>query len=271
MRAKKSRRKVLAGLLMVLFLAGMAALFMVLGGPVIDLASDPAAFRAWVEELGWLGKLGYAGMMALQILVAFIPGEPLEIAGGYAFGFWEGTLWCMAGAIVGAVAVFAFVRKVGIKAVEAFFPREKIDALWFLRDEKRLTRTAFLLFLIPGTPKDLMTYCAGLTRMRLRDWLLICSLARIPSVVTSTASGGALGVSNRTMALAVLGATAVVSLAGALAFRRLARDSGRRLGRAPSIPGATVPSPTYPDRPRPDKCPPVGSLPDESPASGTGE
>ena len=111
-----------------------------------------------------------------------------------------------------------------------------------------------------------MTYCAGLTRMRLRDWLLICSLARIPSVVTSTASGGALGVSNRTMALAVLGATAVVSLAGALAFRRLARDSGRRLECAPSIPGATVPSPTYPDR-----CPPVGSLPDESPASGTGE
>ena len=93
MNVKKIRRKVLAGALMVLFLAGMAALFMVLGGPVIDLASDPAAFRAWVEELGWLGKLGYAGMMALQILVAFIPGEPLAIAGGSAFGFWEGTLW----------------------------------------------------------------------------------------------------------------------------------------------------------------------------------
>ena len=265
MDTTKKRRKALAGGLTALFVAGMAALCMTLGGPILRLAGDPVAFRAWVEDLGWLGKVGYAAMMALQIVAAFIPGEPLEIAGGYAFGFWEGTLWCMTGAVLGSIMVFAFVRKAGVQAVEAFFPRDRIKALGIFQDEKRLTRAAFLLFLIPGTPKDLMTYCAGLTRMRLRDWLLVCSVARIPSVVTSTLSG-ALGASNWEAALIVLAATAAVSLAGALAFKRLTRRSGR----VPPIPGAAAPSPTYPDRPRPGRRPPVDNPPGESPASGTG-
>lgn len=270
MGKKKNRSKVLAGALIGLFLTGMAALCLVLGGPIIGLVSDPAAFRGWVEQLGWLGKLGYAGMMALQILVAFIPGEPLEIAAGYAFGFWEGTLWCMAGAVAGSVLVFGFVRKLGVGAVETFFPREKIDGLWFFRDPKGLTRIAFVLFLIPGTPKDLMTYCAGLTRMRLRDWLLVCSVARIPSVVTSTLGGDALGESDLTLALTVLAATALLSVAGALVFRRLSRGRAARCGAAPAIPGAAAPSSGYRNRRRPGRRLPAGSPPGENPACGTG-
>ena len=225
MKTEQTKRRIIAGALVTLFLGAMVALFLALGGPILSLVADPASFRAWVEEMGWLGKLGYVGMMAVQIIVAFIPGEPLEIAAGYAFGFWEGTLWCMTGAVLGATIVFLFVRKLGVKAVEAFFPREKIDSLKFLKDEKRLTRAAFLLFLIPGTPKDLMTYCAGLTKMRLRDWLLICSVARIPSIVTSTIGGDALGMSNLPFALAILGATALISVGGVLLFRRMTRKN----------------------------------------------
>ena len=77
--------------------------------------------------------------------------------------------------------------------MRVFFPQEKIDKLRFLRDQKRLTRIAFLLFLIPGTPKDIMTYCVGLTNMKLSTWMVICTLARIPSILTSTLGGDALG------------------------------------------------------------------------------
>lgn len=224
MKTEQTKRRMLAGALVTLFLGAMAALFLALGGPILSLVTDPASFRAWVEKMGWLGKLGYVGMMAIQIIVAFIPGEPLEIAAGYAFGFWEGTLWCMTGAVLGATIVFLFVRKLGVKAVEAFFPREKIDSLKFMKDEKRLARVAFLLFLIPGTPKDLMTYCAGLTKMRLKDWLLICSVARIPSIITSTIGGDALGMANLPFALSILGATALVSVGGVLLFKRVIKQ-----------------------------------------------
>ena len=69
----------------------------------------------------------------LQVLVAVIPGEPLEISGGYAFGAVQGTVLCMLGAFLGGVVVFAFVRRFGRELVEVFFPKEKIESLRFLQ------------------------------------------------------------------------------------------------------------------------------------------
>ena len=63
----------------------------------------------WIAGLGLWGKAVYVGMCMLQVVVAIIPGEPLEIAGGYAFGAWQGTALCLAGAMLGSVAVFALL------------------------------------------------------------------------------------------------------------------------------------------------------------------
>ena len=198
----------------------MVGLFFALGKPMAALFEDPERFRSWVREMGAGGRLAFVGMVAVQIVVAFIPGEPLEIAAGYAFGAWEGTLLCMLGAGVGGMAVFLLARKLGVRAVEAFVPREKIDSLGFVRDARRLTLWMWILFLIPGTPKDALAYVAGLTRMRLRTWALITTVARVPSIVTSTLGGDALGAGQIGVAAAVLGATALAAVAGALLWRR---------------------------------------------------
>ena len=63
--------------------------------------------------------------MFFQVVVAIIPGEPLEIAAGYAFGFWEGTLLCQIGIFLGSLTVFLFVRNWGIRVVEVFFPGKR--------------------------------------------------------------------------------------------------------------------------------------------------
>ena len=139
----------------------MIGLFFALGKPMAALFEDPERFRSWVREMGAGGRLAFVGMVAVQIVVAFIPGEPLEIAAGYAFGAWEGTLLCMLGAGVGGMAVFLLARKLGVRAVEAFVPREKIDSLGFVRDARRLTLWMWILFLIPGTPKDALAYRRG--------------------------------------------------------------------------------------------------------------
>ncbi|MEZ4627470.1 MAG: hypothetical protein R2912_05100 [Eubacteriales bacterium] len=89
-----------------------------------------------------------------------------------------------------------FIRKIGVVAVEAFFPREKIDSVKHLNNEKALNATAFILFLIPGTPKDLLSHVAGLTKDSPAALDLLTSIAWIPSVVTSTISGNALDCSN---------------------------------------------------------------------------
>ncbi len=216
----QARRRAVAGAGLAAFAALMIGLFFALGKPMAALFEDPERFRSWVREMGAGGRLAFVGMVAVQIVVAFIPGEPLEIAAGYAFGAWEGTLLCMLGAGVGGMAVFLLARKLGVRAVEAFVPREKIDSLGFVRDARRLTLWMWILFLIPGTPKDALAYVAGLTRMRLRTWALITTVARVPSIVTSTLGGDALGAGQIGVAAAVLGATALAAVAGALLWRR---------------------------------------------------
>ena len=222
------KKKLIYGILIGLFIAASVILFFVIGRPLVDFVSDPQNMRDWVARNGLWSRVGFCLFTALQVIVAIIPGEPFEIAAGYAFGTLEGTLLCMAGIVLGSVVVFLFVRRFGVKVVEVFFPREKIVKLKFLQDEKKLTRLTFILFLIPGTPKDIMTYCVGLTGMKISTWLLICTLARIPSIVTSTVCGDALGVNNFLRAAVVFGATAVVSLGGLWVYNHLNRQERQK-------------------------------------------
>lgn len=163
----------------------------------MQFVSEPERFRKWVDEKGVLGRLAFVGMMVLQIFIAVIPGEPLEIGAGYAFGTLEGMLLCLLGAVIGSALVFGFVRRFGLRAVELFFPSEKIFSLSFLKDQERLNLWVFSVFFIPSTPKDILSYRIGLTRMRFSTWLAISGVARIPSVITSTIGGDALGRANK--------------------------------------------------------------------------
>lgn len=217
------KRKILVIGALALFLVAMGVLFVVAGRPIIQFAQQPELFRDWVQQRGIWGKIAFVGMMAFQIVVAIIPGEPLEIAAGYAFGAWQGALLVMLGALLGGALVFGMVRRWGVKAVEVFMPIEKIHQIKLLRDPKKLDLIAFILFLIPGTPKDALTYCVGLTPMRLRVWLLITSLARFPSVISSTLGGNALGEQEYHIAILVFAATLVLSGIGLLVYRKMNR------------------------------------------------
>ena len=168
-------------------------------------------------------------MVIFQIVIAFVPGEPLEIGAGYAFGAVEGTLLCLAAAALGSALVVLLVRRFGVKLVEVFFPREKILSLRFLQDSKRLNLLVFMVFLIPGTPKDLLCYFVGLTDIRIRDWMLISFFARIPSVITSTIGGNALGEKNYVFAAAIFAATLLISIIGILFYHHICRKENEGL------------------------------------------
>ena len=110
-----------------------------------------------------------------------------------------------------------------------FFPREKILSLRFLQDSKRLNLLVFMVFLIPGTPKDLLCYFVGLTDIRIRDWMLISFFARIPSVITSTIGGNALGEKNYVFAAAIFAATLLISIIGILFYHHICRKENEGL------------------------------------------
>ena len=191
------------------------------GKPMVEFVREPERFRAWVDSSGFVSRVIFVGMVIFQLIIALIPGEPLEMGAGYAFGAVEGTILCIIGCVIGSALVFLFVRRFGVKLVEVFFPREKIRSLRFLQDSRRLNLLTFIVFFIPGTPKDLLSYFIGLTDMKLGTWLLITAVARIPSIVTSTVTGDALGLKDYQFALIAFGVTLALSLAGILVYRRL--------------------------------------------------
>lgn len=213
------------GIVLFLVLSVLACWFA--GRPLIQFAQEPERFRSWVDQQGLWGPLLFMGMIVLQIVVAIIPGEPLEIVAGYAFGALEGTLWCLLGAFAGRLAVFLLVRRFGTRAIEVFFPLDKLQSLRFLQNEQRLTFWVFFLFFLPGTPKDLLCYIVGITKLPLRSWLVISAVAPIPSIVTSTIGGDALGMGNYAFAALVFGITIVISSLGLLAYRAICRARER--------------------------------------------
>ena len=219
----KKQKIIIIAIMAFLFVA-FAAVGVVVGIPLVRSASNPEHFRQWIDSLGYLGDFAYMALVVLQVVVAVIPGEPVEILGGYAFGIWHGTMLYLIGAFIGSVIVFLFVRKFGKVAAEVFFSKEKLDSLKFLHTSPKRTLIFSIIFTVPGTPKDLLVYFAGLTDMRLSTWLIISAFGRIPSAITSTIMGETLGDQKYASALVALGVTAVLSLIGLLVYKFVIKE-----------------------------------------------
>ena len=224
----EKQKKMLSAAAIIIFILLFAALAWFVGRPMIRFARQPEQFRSWVDGHGAWGWAAYAAMVFLQVVVAIIPGEPLEIAGGYAFGAWWGTALCLIGAVLGSAAVFALVRRWGRPLAEVVFPKEKLDKLQFLHSSPKRTALLWLIFTAPGTPKDLLCYFAGLTDMKWRTWLLIATVGRLPSIVTSTVGGGALGDRNYTAAAIAFGVALAAAGVGYLVYRAVCRRNEQK-------------------------------------------
>lgn len=180
--------------------------------------ADPKEFSGWIRSHGVWGYLVYIGITILQIIVTIIPGGPLELAGGYAFGALLGTILFVIGAFIGSLISFGLVRKFGREFVETQFSKKQIKKLAFLEDEQKLNFVFMILFIIPGCPKDLLCYVAGLTKMKLSAFCVIATLGRLPAVIGTAVGGQAIEAGNYTAAIIAFAATAIVSIVGMLIY-----------------------------------------------------
>lgn len=220
-RLTGKQKRIISVFVIILLAVFTAAVMWFIGRPMVSLVSEPEQFRDWVESKGLWSRFIFIGMMIFQVVIALVPGEPLEIGAGYAFGAIEGTLLCVAGVTLGSLLVFGLVRKFGIRLIEVFFDFDKIKKLKFLQNEKRLDLITFIVFFLPGTPKDLLTYFVGLTDIKLSKFVIIASVARLPSVITSTVGGSALGMKQYEFAIAVFAATVLLSLFGLFIYNKI--------------------------------------------------
>lgn len=188
--------------------------------------------RAWADEHPVLGAILMIAVCCVQVVIAFVPGEMVEIAAGYIFGAVWGTVFCLVGILLGSVCAILLARRFGRKLVEAFYPREKLESLPILNDPSKRNLLTLLLFLIPGTPKDLITYIIGLTDMSIPLYLLLTGLCRLPSVLISTVGGDALGENRIVGAIIFFSIAAVVSIAGYFLYRVIQKRMSRQAHRS---------------------------------------
>jgi len=151
------------------------------------------ALREFIYSKGAFGVLILLGLQVLQVVVAIIPGEAIEVLSGLLYGTFYGYVICTVGMLIGTVMIYYTVRALGIVFINKMLGEDKLSKFKFLHDEKKLEMVTFLLFFIPGTPKDLLTYFMPLTKMKPITFFVITTVARIPSIISSTFAGASIG------------------------------------------------------------------------------
>lgn len=151
---------------------------------------DFKALSKTIEQLPFFLKmLAMMGLMILQIVIAFLPGEPLELASGYLFGPWLGTLLCLFSAAIGTQVIYGLVKVFHSTVIDCMFSSKKVEEVQILLSNHKSQLWLFVFFLVPGSPKDVLTYLLSMNQLHLGKWILITTIGRIPGVVTSTFIG----------------------------------------------------------------------------------
>ena len=195
---------------------------------VLAWLGDPARVRAFVAEHAIASRLVLFSINFIQVLRAFLPGEPVELASGYAFGFWEGTAMCLVASGAATCVIWWAVRRWGWHLIDLFFDRSLVERFSWLQNSRRMGLVMLCVFLVPGTPKDFLTYFAGLTSMGFVPVVLIATFGRIPSIVTSTVAASALGAGEVELAVAAVAVSVLMLVAGGCLVRVVHRRAASR-------------------------------------------
>ena len=214
------KKRILGITIFILILAVMIVISFLITKPLLELADHPEELKEAVQNTGIKGILGFMAIAILQVFAAVVPGGPLEIAAGYAFGAFKGAVICDLAMSAGSIMVFLLSRKFGLPFIELFFSKEKIENVKILKTNERSRFIIFLLFLIPGTPKDILSYLVGLTDLEFPAWIFIVAVGRFPSILLSTLSGTALSSERYGIFAVVILVICLLTLLGALWYRK---------------------------------------------------
>lgn len=217
-KMRTSKHKKTIQLISVIAFLGVLAIGTIAAIPLIKALRTEEGLLALQEKLssysGILGVLIFTFIQALQVVIAVIP--PIQIVGGLLFGWLLGGLLSFAGTLLGTWCIFMLVKKFGRPLVEAFVNEKHLLKYKFLQDEKKLTLILIILYIIPGIPKDVISYIVPLTPISKRDFFFYVMPCRLPAIILSTVIGSNVGHGNFVVVLCVLGAVFIVGIIGYL-------------------------------------------------------
>ena len=154
----------------------------------VRLYVDKRFLKQTLREWGILAPVIFVALQALQVIIAPIPGEVTGILGGFLFGEWLGLLYSTVGLTLGSVAAFAVGRWLGARYVRTLVSPETWNKMGFIVEAEGAI-LCFIIFLIPGLPKDMVCFLFGMSPMPLWVFTLVSTLGRIPGTWVLSAQG----------------------------------------------------------------------------------
>lgn len=220
-RASHADKLKFAGL--IAFIA-VVAIIVVVVWPYIHLVFEPDGLDHLIDRVqnaGWGGVLILEAIQFLQVVVAFIPGEVVQIAAGMLYGPWWGAVIILVGCIISSAFIYMLVHKLGAPFVHDMVPQKYTDKVREFEKSGKFEIIVFVLFLIPGLPKDVFTYITPLSDMKLSTFLVITNLARIPGIVLSTYAADGLLEGRMLESVIMFGVLAVIAVVALFVYHRI--------------------------------------------------
>lgn len=208
---KDCKKNLVCKTLLILLVVSMVILLAKYLPNILELTMSLDKFRNYIVSLGGLGSLVFIGFQVLQTVIAPIPGEIIQVAGGYIYGVPLGLIYSIAGMMLGAIIAFYFTRMIGGSFIEKLLNKENSKWMKDIMDSKKFSVILFIVFLVPGLPKDFLIYVAGLTPIKPLKFFGILLISRFPWLLASVSIGSNLHNGNYT-------STIIVSLIAIVSF-----------------------------------------------------
>jgi len=216
---KRKKFKLAINIILILLFAAAVVYITAKYGPYITrLASKPEHLKSVLNSYGWKGIIVFILLQVLQVVIVAIPGEFVQVAGGYIYGVWLGTLYSFIGIVLGSVLIFLVSRFLGYSLVKAFVSPKSLEKFSFMMNNNKSEIPMFVRFLIPGMPKDILTYIASLTPIKPLRFFIVITAGRFPALFASSYIGYSAQKGNYLIAV-VLSAAALALFAAGVFFK----------------------------------------------------
>jgi len=199
-------------------IVALLVLGFLLRGTLAPLLSKRDALRAWVNSFGAFGWLVFIALQVFQVVVFVIPGEVMQVSGGFIYGFWGGLALTTVGIALGSAINFLLGKLLGPSFLKSILKREQYEKLKNSSEDAKTFAGLILLFVIPGIPKDVLCYFAGAGSRPFAAFLVASMIARMPGILGSTLAGSAAYGADYTVVI-VVAVVAAIAMIALVAFR----------------------------------------------------
>ena len=206
-------------LLLLLILIGVPFLIYISNPDILYNFRSVDAVNSFLNKHQTTGIFLYIGMQIVQVIIVFLPGQALQFAAGYAFKVIVAYLISIIGIAGGTIITFYLGKLLGKDMVYLIFGENRIHRFVHALNSKKGITIIILLYLFPGIPKDLFSYAAGISEVRMLPFLVISLLARTPALMASILVGNMLRSESYIAMIIVIAIVIILAVLGVI-FRK---------------------------------------------------